>query len=99
MPLLRPVMSLDNYNGPQQGELHWTGMIPRGRHLIIQGGKASNGTVTNDLPRVPVTVQTASAGVRVLEPPTLHNHWDRLVMRNTSDLPLTDMIIRWKVAK
>jgi hypothetical protein len=99
LPPLRPALSLDNYTGPQQGELHWSGLVPKGRHVTIQGGKASTGMLTDDLPRVPVTVELVSGGARIIDPPSRHNNWDRLLIKNYSDSPLTDMVIRWKVSK
>jgi serine/threonine protein kinase len=99
LPPLRPAIALDRYTGPQQGELHWTGSLEKNAPVIVQGGKASSGTLLNDLPRVPVTVEVVTGAVRVGEAPASHNHWDRLVFKNKSDAPVTDVVIRWKVAK
>jgi len=99
LPPLRPALNVADYTGPQQGELHWSGSIPRGRVVIIQGGKPNAGTLTSDLPRVPVTVEVVGGRAKVLEPPAAHNHWDRLVIKEAADSPASDIVIRWKVAK
>jgi hypothetical protein len=97
LPPMRQPMDTGEYNGPQQGELHWSGQAPKGHSLIIQGGKPSAGILTGDLPRVPVTVELVGSA-KLLEAPSEHNRWDRLVIRTTSDSPV-DISIRWKVAK
>jgi tRNA A-37 threonylcarbamoyl transferase component Bud32 len=99
LPPLRPALSLDDYTGPQQGELHWSGTIPKSHLLFIQAGKPSTGILNNDLPRVPVSVQVVEGNARIIEPPLSHNHWDRMAIKNNSDSPLTDLVIRWKVSK
>jgi hypothetical protein len=96
---MRPALSLDSYSGPQQGELHWSGQIPINGGVRIQGGRANVGTLTNDLPRVPVAVEVVSGGATIIEPPSESNHWDRLTLRNFSGSPVADIVIHWKVAK
>jgi tRNA A-37 threonylcarbamoyl transferase component Bud32 len=96
---MRATVDPDSYNGPRQGELHWTGDISKHGALVIQCGKANTGNLTNDLPRVPVTVEVATPGVVVAEPPLARNHWDRLVLRNASGAPVNDVVVRWKVVK
>jgi tRNA A-37 threonylcarbamoyl transferase component Bud32 len=98
-PPMRAAVDPDSYSGPRQGELHWTGDISKHGALVIQGGKANTGNLTSDLPRVPVTVEVATPGVVVVEPPLSRNHWDRLVLRNASGAPVNDVVVRWKVVK
>jgi hypothetical protein len=97
LPPMRKPLDVEEYNGPQQGELHWSGQTPKGHALIIQGGKPSAGMLTGDLPRVPVTVELVGAA-KLLEAPSARNHWDRLVIRPAAD-STGDIAIRWKAAK
>jgi serine/threonine protein kinase len=97
MPPPRPAISPDEYSGPPQGELRWSGAIPKNHMVVIQGGTPNIGTLTNDLPRVPVTVESDSREVSILERPSPRNNWDRIVIRNRSDSP--GFVIRWKVEK
>lgn len=95
----RPAVDPDTYTGPQQGELHWTGTMSKHGMIVIQGGKASSGSLTNDLPRVPVVIDVPTTGIAVTEPPTPRNHWDRIILRDVSDSPINDVVIHWKLAK
>jgi serine/threonine-protein kinase len=99
LPPTRVAVDPDSYNGPRLGELHWNGDISKHGAVVIQGGKASTGHLTNDLPRVPVTVEVVTPGVVVAEPPLARNHWDRLVLRNASGSTINDFVVRWKVVK
>ena len=99
LPPPRPALDVDSYSGPHQGELHWTGLLSKHGVLSIQGGKSSSGTLTSDLPRVPLTIQVVTTGLAVLEPPVPPNHWDRLVLRNVSGSPVTEIVIHWHVNK
>jgi serine/threonine protein kinase len=98
-PTPRPPVDPETYNGPSQGELHWTGVTSKHGDIVVRAGKVSSGALSGDLPRVPVTVEVATQGVVVAEPPNPRNHWDRLILRNVSGSPVNDIVVRWKVAK
>jgi tRNA A-37 threonylcarbamoyl transferase component Bud32 len=99
LPPPRAALDVDSYSGARQGELHWSGSISKHGAVAIQGGKASSGSLTGDLPRVPVTVQIVTVGVVPAEPPAPHNHWDRLILRNISGAAMAEIVIRWQVVK
>jgi len=99
LPPLRPMMKPEEYAGPLRGDLRWSGSLEAGGSLTIQAGKPATGDLGGDLPRVPVTVDALTGGVAVIEPPSVANQWDRLVIRNTSAAPVAGIQIRWRIAK
>jgi serine/threonine-protein kinase len=99
LPPPRDAQSLASYNGPMEGELHWTGIIPNHSTIVIQGGKASTGELTGDLPRVPVTVEVTSGNATPIVLPASHNKWDHITLLSASAAPLNSVVIHWKVKK
>lgn len=94
----RPTLNPDEYNGPLRGALHWSGKLSPGATLIIQAGRASNGSLSGDVPRVPIDVETPP-GSALAESPSEQNNWDRLVLRNDSGKNMDSIAIRWKIGK
>ena len=96
---MRPALKPDEYGGPLRGELRWAGSLQPGGAMTIQGGKATSGDITGDLPRVPSTVEALTNGVSVVEEPSAANQWDRVVVKNASSTPVGSIQIRWRVAR
>jgi serine/threonine protein kinase len=99
VPPVRPALKPDEYGGPLRGELRWAGSLQPGGAMTIQGGKATSGDITGDLPRVPSTVEALTNGVSVVEEPSAANQWDRVVVKNASSTPVGSIQIRWRVAR
>jgi hypothetical protein len=99
LPPPRDALSLDSYNGPMEGELHWSGRIKGHGAIVIQGGQANTGELTGDLPRVPVTVEVISGNATPIVPPASHNKWDHMTLLSVSAAPVDSVVIRWKVKK
>jgi serine/threonine protein kinase len=96
LPTPRPALQPDEYSGPLQGELKWSGSLEPGEALRIQGGKCEFGVVSGDLPRVPNRVEVVTSGITVADQPSAANQWDRLVLLNRSSMPLRTVQIRWR---
>jgi len=88
------------YGGPLRGALEWSGRLAPHQSLTIQAGHVLSGALEDDLPRVPVTVESATPGIAVAEAPSGRNNWDRLVLRNDSDRETVQRIsVRWSVVR
>jgi serine/threonine protein kinase len=99
LPPPRPMLKPEDYSGPLRGELSWAGTLGPGVTLTIQGGKAISGDLKGDLPRVPITVESLTNGVSVVEQPSAANQWDQVAVRNASSAPVGGFQIRWRVAR
>jgi len=51
-----PAPAQPAYQGPRTGRVIWTGNLAPGGTLLITGRRTSSGTVTGELPRVPVRI-------------------------------------------
>jgi len=98
LPAPRPSLNADEYYGPLRGQLQWSGRLADQTALTIQAGRSDSGSLSGDLPRVPVTIE-APAGIAVNEGPSEHNKWDRIVLRNNTGKDVETIAIRWKIAK
>jgi len=96
---LRPALKAEDYGGPLRGALSWAGTLEPGATLIVQGGGASAGSLTGDLPRVPISVEAATSGVALVAVPSAANQWDQVVVKNTGAAPLGSIQLRWRVAR
>lgn len=82
------------YHGPPSGRIIWIGQLAKGAEIVIKGGRCSRGSVTAELPGVPVQVRVYPAeltsegitmfasdrrGAGVVEPPGPQNGWNRTV--------------------
>jgi hypothetical protein len=83
------------YTGPPTGSLVWTGELEPNSQLTIDGKSSSTGSVTSELPGVPVRIQLTPSSARVVEAPGPQNRWKRLVIA-TEDKRVR-VIIRWEV--
>jgi serine/threonine protein kinase len=99
LPPPRPIVELANYHGPSEGEIQWSGRILNNTGLMIQGGEVNTGTISGDLPRVPVKIEVVGTQATPMVVPGVRNHWDHVGVRNLSGRPLKNLVIRWKVIK
>jgi hypothetical protein len=99
LPALRPPLKLEDYAGPLRGDLRWSGSLEPAATLTIQAGKPGAGELAGDLPRVPATVDVLSGGVAVVEPPSAANQYDRVVVKNASAAPVSNIQIRWRIVR
>ncbi|HTS31823.1 MAG TPA: protein kinase [Bryobacteraceae bacterium] len=97
LPPLRRALSAAEYGGPSHGELQWTGKLPDHETLTIQAGHVVHGSLSDDLPLVPITIEVTPPGLSIVEPPSTRNQWDRLVVRNDAGRTLTEITVRWKL--
>ena len=44
LPAPRPALPIEDYHGPLRGELRWSGSLDPGATLVLQGGKAAQGS-------------------------------------------------------
>ncbi len=65
--------------------------------IAIQGGQVNTGTITGDLPRVPVKVELVGDKATLFMAPAAKNNWDHVSVRNFSGHPLKTLTIRWHV--
>jgi serine/threonine protein kinase len=98
LPPLRRPLSAAEYGGPLSGELQWSGTLAAGGTLTIQAGHATAGSLSDDLPLAPVTVEAVPPGVQIVEAPSARNQWDRIVLRNGSPNAVNSVTVRWKIA-
>lgn len=98
LPSPRPSLDPNQYYGPLKGELTWTGRLSAQGELIIQAGHCDIGSISGDLPRVPVVIDVPS-GLSLSEPPAAENRWDRLALRNRSGKQLDSISISWRVVQ
>ena len=99
LPPVRRALSAAEYGGPLHGELQWSGTLATKGTLTIQAGQVASGSLTDDLPLAPITVEVAPAGVGVVEAPSARNQWDRLVLRNESGGVVSNITVRWKIVR
>jgi serine/threonine protein kinase len=99
LPPPRPSVDLAKYAGPREGEIHWSGRVLKNTGMMIQGGEVNIGTISGDLPRVPVKIELVGSQATLVALPTERNHWDHIAVRNLSGGPMKNLVIRWKVVK
>lgn len=92
----QPTPPLVPYTGPPTGSLVWTGELEPNSQLAIDGKSSSTGSVTSELPGVPVKIQLWPSSARVVEAPGPQNRWKRLVIAS-GDRKQLRVIIRWEV--
>ena len=99
LPDARPALDPASYHGPMEGEIRWTGRVFNNTGLVIQAGHANTGTITGDLPRVPVTIELSGDKGTLVAVPARRNQWDHIAVRNLSGGPMKQLTIHWKVVK
>jgi len=97
LPPLRTPLSPAEYGGAFRGELRWSGTLADRESLTIQAGHVSTGSLNDDLPLVPITIEVTPSGIGVVEAPSATNHWDRVVLQNNSGGAATNISVHWKV--
>jgi hypothetical protein len=67
--------------------------------LTVDGKTSSTGSVSSELPGVPVKIQLVPSSARVVETPGPQNRWKRLVISSGDTKQLRMIVIRWEVAR
>jgi hypothetical protein len=80
---------------PAPGEMVWRGQLAKDQVLTISDGRyASTGTITGNLPGVPIKIDIEpKEGVTVVTAPARSNDWKVLVIYAAE--PQTQIVIRW----
>jgi hypothetical protein len=65
----------------QRGVVQWSGEVKKNQRVVIEGGTASEGTVSGRLPRVACTIVVQPSDVSIAEVPAPSNGYDRIVLR------------------
>ena len=86
------------YAGPSSGSLVWTGELEANTQLAINGKRSSTGSVSSELPGVPVRLQLWPSSARLVEAPGPQNGWKRVVIASGERKQLR-IIIRWEVIR
>lgn len=84
------------YTGPTSGLLIWSGPLRRDGTVVIEGDRASEGTLQGALPGVPVMIESDSKDVGFAEMPGPSNGWKRLSFRGRRNQNVV-VTLRWKV--
>lgn len=66
----------------RNGMLQWSGEADKDGTIVIEGNRSSVGTLSGELPGVPVLIDLNSKEFGVAEPPSPSNGWKRLVIRS-----------------
>jgi hypothetical protein len=81
---------------PKEGRIIWSGTLPPGGDLTIDGGTASIGVITGTLPGVPVTVEVHPDSLSLTTSPDAGNSWKRLTIHNAPNGPAQAIVsIKW----
>lgn len=84
------------YSGPRSGTIAWKGVI-RGVELItIDGNKASVGTVTGELPGVPVLINPVKSKVAIVRSPSPRDRFRSLTLRVTGNGQMR-LVFHWSL--
>jgi hypothetical protein len=74
----------------------WSGQLDKGATVVLDGNRASQGSLNGFLPGVPVMVEVEPKDVGVAEAPSPSNGWKRLAIRSRKDKH-TVVTIKWRV--
>jgi hypothetical protein len=70
------------YTGQRSGTLSWSGTLEKDGVVVIDGNRASAGSVTGELPGVPVEIDLNAKEFGVAEAPSPSNGWKRIAIRS-----------------
>ncbi|HZU27709.1 MAG TPA: hypothetical protein VFA04_19415 [Bryobacteraceae bacterium] len=70
------------YAGPRDGWITWSGKLNKNDTLTIDGGTASTGYLTGELPGVPVNIVVDVSNIGLAEEPNPNNNFKRLVLHS-----------------
>ena len=90
--------SREVYSGPPSGTMLWSGQLQKNGVITIDGASASAGSLTGELPGVPVMVEVKPSDVGLAEAPSSSNGWRRLVLRSRVNRQMV-VTIRWMVLR
>jgi hypothetical protein len=82
----------------RSGVIVWTGNLPRGGQLVIDGSRASTGRLSGALPGKPVEIEMDSSEFAIAEAPNPANGWRRLAFRSRNK-PQTSVTVRWTLVR
>ncbi len=98
-PVRKFVPSAGQAPGPASGFISWTGNLPKNSILVIDGPRASIGTIEgNMLPGDPVTIDVDPKEVEIRQTPTEANAWKRLMLYSGS-AKYSAISIHWQLLK
>jgi hypothetical protein len=76
----------------------WSGQLQKNGVITIDGGRASAGSLSGELPGVPVMVEIQPSDVGLAEAPSSSNGWKRIVLRSRVNRQMV-VTIRWMVLR
>ncbi len=74
--------SIPPYTGQRSGTLLWSGTLEKDGVVTIEGNHASTGSLTGELPGVPVEIDVDAREFGVAEAPAPTNGWKRIAIRS-----------------
>jgi hypothetical protein len=83
------------YSGPLSGSIVWSGKLGKNSTLVIDGARASTGSLQGALPGVRIQFEVDVKNIGVLEEPKEQNGWKRLVLISHGNH--SQITIRWNV--
>jgi hypothetical protein len=85
------------YKGPREGQFIWTGKLPAGESVTLDG-KASSLSGAQ-FPGVPVRVEVVPAVLSIAQVPSKANRWRSVTIGNSTSRAQTLIIVKWKVVQ
>jgi hypothetical protein len=80
--------------GQRSGIIQWSGTLEKEGMVVIEGNHSSAGTITGELPGVPVLIDVDTREFGVAEAPSPSNGWKRIVIRSRKKQH-TVVTIKW----
>jgi hypothetical protein len=81
-----------------KGAISWSGRLEENSILVIQGDKASIGSVAGRLPGIPVRIEVDPPTLEIRGRPSRENDWKQIMLYSGKQR-YTSIIIRWKASK
>ena len=84
--------------GLLNGAITWSDRLQKNSILVIQGDKASIGSVTGQLPGVPVEIDVNPPTLEIRQRPSPENNWKQIMLYSGNQRH-TSITIRWIASK